>query len=213
MSLVLAAQLRGAVEAFGGLGEAQERDLPDFHTVVEGDGQASDVAEFQGEATAPAGIDETGGAVDQESDAPEAALTLEAGDEVVGQFDVFEGAAEDELAGVEDELVVALDLHLLGEVRLGLAHIDVGATRVGEDEEPIVEVEVDAGRLDIIEIDWIDDDPTLIEFTADGAVAEYHGRSLEQFVNAVDHDGYSALSGGDGSVRSRSGFKREATLE
>ena len=130
LALVLAAQFRRTVEALGWLGEAQERDLSDFHAVIQGNGQASDVAELQRQAAAPAGIHEAGGAVDQQPDASQAALAFQAGNEVIGQLDVLQGAAQDELPGVQDELIVALDFDLFGQVGLGLPHVDVRAAGV-----------------------------------------------------------------------------------
>ena len=68
--------------------------------------------------------------MDEQADASEAALALQAGHQVVGQLDVFQRAAQDELAGVEDELLVALYFDFLSQVGLGLAHVNVGAPGV-----------------------------------------------------------------------------------
>ena len=55
----------------------------------------------------PARVDEAGGRVDQQAESAERALALEAGDEVVGERDPLERRAEDELAGMQDERLVA----------------------------------------------------------------------------------------------------------
>ncbi len=70
-------------------------------------------------------------------------LPFESGDEVVGEGDAFQGAAEHELAGVEDEGAVLRDLDQLGEVFLRLLRVDVRRGVVTEHAEQRVAVEVD----------------------------------------------------------------------
>ena len=62
--------------------------------------------------------------MDQQAEAPEARLALEPGDEVVGQRHPLERRAEHELAGVEDERVVLVDLDELGQLLVVLLHVD-----------------------------------------------------------------------------------------
>ena len=66
----------------------------------------------------PARVDEAGGRVDQQAEAAERTLAFEPGDEVVREPDPLERRAEDELARVEDERVVAVDLDELGQLLL-----------------------------------------------------------------------------------------------
>ncbi len=49
-------------------------------------------------------------------EAPERALAVEAGDEVVRQADALERRAEHELAGVQDERAAVVDLDQLGQI-------------------------------------------------------------------------------------------------
>ena len=109
---------------------------------------------------------------------PKAALPLQPRDEVVGEGDAFEGAAEHELAGMEDERAVLLHLDELGEVLLRLLRVDVRRRVVAEDAEQRVAVEVDRGRLDRVLVERVDDDAPGGELLADGAVGEDHGRRL-----------------------------------
>ncbi len=81
--------------------------------------------------------------MDEQPQAPETALPFEPGDQVVGQLDPLEGLAQDELAGMQDERILALDRGQLGEVALFLAGVDPGVAVVVEDTEVAVEVEVD----------------------------------------------------------------------
>ena len=76
---------------------------------VDGDREVGDVRELERQVALEAGIDEAGGAVDQQAEPAEARLALEPGDEVVGQPHPLERLAEHELAGVQDERLVALD--------------------------------------------------------------------------------------------------------
>ena len=66
------------------------------------------------------GVDEPGGRVGEEAEPAQARLALDAGSEVVGEGDRLEGAAEDELARVEDEALGGVDLDEPGEVGLVL---------------------------------------------------------------------------------------------
>ena len=65
-------------------------------------------------------------------------------DEVVREPDPLERGPERELAGMEDERLVACDLDQLGQLRLLLARVDDGGAVVAEDAEAVAEVEIDA---------------------------------------------------------------------
>ena len=60
----------------------------------------------------------------------------------------LERRAEHELAGVEDERLVAVDLDQLGQVLLGLLDVDERVAGVAEDAEVAVDAHVDARRLE-----------------------------------------------------------------
>ena len=66
----------------------------------------------------PARVDEAGGRVDQEPEAAERALPLEPRDEVVGKPDPLERRAEHELARMEDERRLVVDLDELRQLLL-----------------------------------------------------------------------------------------------
>ena len=121
MALVLRAELAGAVRLLGGLGHLDERDLADLHRVVDRDREVGDVRELQRHVPVPTGVDESGGRVDQEPEPAERRLPVEARDEVVGEAHTLERRAEHELARVEDERGLVVDLDELGQVLLGLA--------------------------------------------------------------------------------------------
>ena len=61
-------------------------------------------------------------------------------------------AAQNEFSGMEDERIVFLYLHRLGQVFQVLFDVDIGATGVGENEDIPVQIEVDAGRLNIVAV-------------------------------------------------------------
>ena len=96
----------------------------------------------------PPGVDEAGGAVDEQAEPAERALPLEPGDEVVGERDPLQRRAEHELARVEDERAVVADLDELGEVLLRLLRVDERRRVVAEHAEVAVDVQVDRRRLD-----------------------------------------------------------------
>ncbi len=143
---------------------------------IQRDGQGRDVGELEGELAVPAGIDETGGRVDEQAEATEAALALEARDEVVGDGDGLEGGAEDELAGVQDEGLVLADLDELGEVFEVLLHVDEPEGVVAEHPEVTVDAQVDRARLDGVVAERLDHDAACGELFSDGSIGEDHGR-------------------------------------
>ncbi len=95
----------------------------------------------------PAGVDEAGGRVDEEPEAAQRALALQARDEVVRQADPLERGAEHELAWVEDERLVIRHLDELGEVLHRLLDVDERVARVVKDPEEPVGPHVHARRL------------------------------------------------------------------
>ena len=95
--------------------------------------------------------------------------------EVVGQPDPFERRGEDELARVEDERRVAVDLDQLGQVLLRLLDVDVRVTGVVEDAEVAVDADVDARRLEQRLVVGVDPDAPLVDQPPDRPVGENHG--------------------------------------
>ena len=113
--------------------------------------------------------------VDEEAEAAERRLSLEPRHQVVRQRHAFEGGAEHELAGMEDERAAFGDLDQLGEVLLGLLRVDVRRRVVAEDAEQRVDVQVDRGRLDRVVAQRLDHDATGRQLLADGDVRQDHG--------------------------------------
>ena len=127
------------------------------------------------------GVDEAGRAVDQQAEAAEARLALEPGDDVVGKLHPLERLAEDELARVEDERLVAVDLDQLGQLLHRLAHVDVRIAGVVKDAELAIGAHVDARRLDQRLVERIEDDPAGLDLGANRPVGEHH-RAASLFV-------------------------------
>ena len=100
------------------------------------------------------------------------ALPFEPGHEVDGQLHPFQRLAEDEFARVKDEWLVIGDVEQLGQVRLRVAHVDVGVAVVAEDAERAVEVQVDRRWLEVARVVWIDADPAGFELGPDVAVGQ-----------------------------------------
>ena len=163
-----------AVRRRGRFRELHERDLPDLHPVVDRDRQVGDVRQLERHVPVPAGVDEARGRVDEQAEAAQRALSLEARDEIVGKLHALERRAEHELAGVEDERPVLLDLDLLGQLFLGLLDVDVRIARVVEDPEVPVDAHVDARRLEERRVIRVDLDAAVGDEPLDGAVGENH---------------------------------------
>ena len=111
----------------------------------------------------------------------ETGLALEAADDVVGKLHPLERLAEDELAGVQDERLVAGDLDQLGQLLHRLAHVDVRVASVVKDPELAVGAHVDARRLDQRLVEWVEDDAARLDLGADGPIGEHHGRPVYLF--------------------------------
>ena len=114
--------------------------------------------------------------MDEEAEPPERRLALEPRDEVVGQPHALERRAEHELAGVEDERVLVVDLHELGQLRLLDLDVDERIAVVVEDAEEPIDADVDARRLEERRVVRIDLDLPLGEVAGDRRVGEHHSR-------------------------------------
>ena len=174
LALVLRAEAVGAVRGRRGLGQLDERELADLHPVVDRDREVRDVRELERHVAVPAGVDEACGRVDEQAEAAERALPLEARDEVVGEPHALERRAEDELAGVEDERRLVVDLDEAGQVLLRLLDVDERVARVVEDAEVAVDAHVHARRLEQRGVVRIDLDRPVLEPALDRAVGENH---------------------------------------
>src|SRR4051794_7404917 len=160
---------------------AHERDLADRHAVIDRDRQVGDVRELQGEVALKAGIHEPRGAVDQQPEAAEARLALEPADDVIRKLHPLERLAQDELAGMQDERILARDLDQLGQLLHRLAHVDVGVARVVKHAELAVGAHVDARRLNQRLVVRVEDNAPGLNLGANGPVREHHGRPVYLF--------------------------------
>src|SRR3977135_1261226 len=92
--------------------------------------------------------------MDEQAEPAQRALSLDAGDEVVGQPDPLARRAEHEFVRVGDERRVA-DLDELGDGVAGPGEIDVWVVARAEDAEHVVEPDVEARRLDALRVERI----------------------------------------------------------
>src|ERR687898_1456706 len=116
LALVLRAGGVAAVRMICGGGHEEERDLADLHAGIDRDGKGRDVRELEGQVAVPAGVNEAGGRVREQPEAPQRALPVEAGGEIIREPHPFERRGERELGRVEDERAPVGDLDELGEV-------------------------------------------------------------------------------------------------
>lgn len=111
---------------------AGEDHLSDSHAGMEANRSVTDVVDFEGYLSrrgAEAGVDETGGDVYHHSQSSQAGFAGELSDNVVGKREFFEGGAEDELFGVDDDTIVD-HMHQTLENSLGLVGVDYLLTGV-----------------------------------------------------------------------------------
>ncbi len=106
-----------------------------------------------------AGVDEAGRRVGEQAEPAERALALQPGGDVVGQGDDLVRRAEHELAGVQDERLVAVRLDQPGQLGLLDRRVDVRVAVVLEHPEVAVDPHVDAGRLHHGRVVRIERDP------------------------------------------------------
>jgi hypothetical protein len=116
--------------------------------------------------------------VDQQPEPAERALPLEARHEIVGEPNALERRAEHELAGVQDERPVVLDLDELSQLVLRFLDVDVRIARVVENAEVPVDPHVDRRGLQQRLVVGIDLDPALAEEPRDRPVGEDHASIL-----------------------------------
>src|SRR5271166_902724 len=163
LALILGAEAGRTVGPVGRRGHLQEADLADLHAGIEGDRKVGDVRELQGQVAVPSGIDEPGGGVDEQAQAPERRLPLQPGDQIPRKGDPLHRRAQHKLAGVEDQGILHAHVDQLGQVLLVLTDVDNPLRVVPEEAEVLVHVEVDRGRLDAVCPKRVDDDPACLE--------------------------------------------------
>ena len=100
-------------------------------------------------------------------DPTQGALALQSRHDVVRQFDVLHRASQYKLAGVKDERFVIRNLLALRQVRQVFTDVDIRLAGVPEDQDRIVQVKIDAGRLNVALVQRIDDDSAGREFLFD----------------------------------------------
>ena len=85
-----------------------------------------------------------------------------------------------ELARMQDERLVALYRHKLGEVLHRLLDVDEGVARVAKDAEGVADADVDAARLHHRVVERIDHDPAGGNLLADRPVGQHHPRDCTE---------------------------------
>ena len=108
--------------------------------------------------------------MNQESEASERALPLQACHEVVRERDALERGAEHELPGMKDERLGVAHLHELSQVVHRLLHVDERIPRVPKDAEEAIDADVHARRLHQPIVEGIDADRAVLDEPTDRAV-------------------------------------------
>ena len=116
---------------------------------------------------------------------PRARLSFQSRDEVVRQGYALERRAEHELARVEDERLVPLDLDELGQPFLLSLDVDVGVAGVPEDPKHPVDPHIEARRLHQRGVVRVDSDSACVDQTPDRAVGEHHRAILARPIPAA----------------------------
>jgi hypothetical protein len=115
-------------------------------------------------------VDESGGGVRQQSEPAERGLALEPGRDVVRERDELERAAEDELAGVQDERLQRGGLDQVRQLGLVLGRIDERLLVVVEEPEVAIQSHVHTRRLDHLGFPRLEPDASGVDLEADVAV-------------------------------------------
>ena len=110
-----------------------------------------------------------------------------------GRRDGLVGAAEHELAGVQDERLIGRDLDEVGELGLVFGRIDERVLVVVEQPEEAVEPHVDRRRLHHRRVVGLETDAIGGEFGLDVTVGEQHVVSLTARLLVFSH-GFTAVT-------------------
>src|SRR5437773_1725072 len=105
----MAPQIGVSVGPFGGSIEGHETELRDRQSGPQNDRHAVEVGDLEREAAAKAGVDEAGRGVDDQTEPAQTRFPFDSRDDVIGELDALDRPAEDELAGVDDELAALRD--------------------------------------------------------------------------------------------------------
>src|ERR1039458_530820 len=127
LSGVLRAEALRSVGAIGRRRHLEEADLADLHARIERDRQIRDVRQLQGDVSVPAGVDESGGRMDDEAQSSERTLSVQSSDDVIGDRDALGRRAQHELARVQDHRRLRTDVNQLDRksTRLNSSHLGI----------------------------------------------------------------------------------------
>src|SRR5215207_330544 len=106
-------------------GQVEEAQLTDLHARPELDRERRHVRQLERHVPGEPGVDEARGRVGQQAQAAERTLALQSRRDVITERHGLVGRREYELAGMQNERLVALGLDQPGEVRLFLRWVDV----------------------------------------------------------------------------------------
>ncbi len=174
LAFVLATQAGMAVRPVGGRTHGEKRDLPDLHAGVEANGQIGDIGQFQRNVAGKAGVNKSSGGMDNQPQTTQAGLAAKLGSNVVAQTYLLRSAAQNKLAGVDDERLIVRHPHHFGQVRLGRFGVNARMLVVAENEKPPVQANINGGRLHQRLIVRRDDDAPTGDAFFNASVREYH---------------------------------------
>ena len=214
LALVVRAELRGAVGALRGRVERHERQLRDRQPGVELDRDAREVVELEREGALPARVDEAGGGVDDQAEAPDRALALDRARRGRREARPTPACARGRTRRGGSRTArrarsSTSSVRFVGGSRRSIA---VDAVVV-EDAEGVAEPQVDERRLDHRLVPGIDDEAALLDQPADRAVGERrrsHGRDPVRRA-AIGRRGRVARAG-DGAHARRRGERRRVAV-
>ena len=96
--------------------------------------------------------------MNDQSDSAEGAFAFQPGYQVFRQLNVFYGAAQHEIAGMQDEGFAVLNFHQVAEGFQAFLHVYEGLLVVAENHNFPVQVQVNAGGLYVGRVHRVDDD-------------------------------------------------------
>jgi len=189
-------RLLAGIIHLGWAGHRLEGKLADAHAGVQRDGHAIDIGDFQRDRATEARIDETCGAVHDDTESPEAAATLDARDEIARQGDRLQRDAEHEVIWLHDEgLPFLLYFDAAGAVLecAGISWIEHGRFCVFVELEMTAKTNIQRARADVLQVGLVgrtDLDVARLDEGADIAVGEDHAEKLSERI--LDYSDTSA---------------------
>ncbi len=169
---------RRSVGVFAGRGQLEKTELTDLHPRVQHDRQRGNVAQLQRHVAGEPGVHEAGRRVRQQTEPTQRRLALHPCGDVVRQGDRLVGRAEDELTGVQDERLVAVDLDQPGQVRLIQRGVNDRVFVVVEQPKVAIEAEVHTRGLHHGGIPGVQTHPAGVNLGVDVAIREQHRNRL-----------------------------------